>query len=711
MATAEAKNIEDEHSTKPAPALQGAFVPSNRDPLQQPSSLASPKAANKQKNTPRQDPPFSSPKPPSSPKLLSKRPPKAPHRSENTRSGDRAPPEIRSESGSWSGTSSHSTDSESADVGPSNAKEEGSVHSFTSSAENRLDEQLRDEIPRKWILTLSMHFRDGTGREKFFVTYIPEPNKWLRVSISVNYKEAEAGSLEEDLSTLSYQRDKNFAIYKSVYESLSEIRWFSTITNLMLKTKDEQLHINVAEDINEKIQYPPFSNLHHLHFIRHHYLIAHEDEVFFESHLSGFVYKVNVRGQTCVKKEITSIDTVHEFLYEIEALAALRSSKFVINLVGVVVSGVDQGRVITGVLLEYASGGALNDFFYDMPEDRFLNWNTKMTWIRQVVQGMADIHEGGFVQGDCTLSNVVLDGDENAKVVDINRRGCPIGWEPPEFRGMIQSGQRISMHIGVKSDLYQMGMVIWAIAMQYEDPDRAERPLTLDDEPGAPKELREVIASCLGEDPVERKSAKELLTVLKPFQEYNRNPMTIKEMSALPTREEIEASQKRHFMHRTAHSRAISEENRPGNFYIEQAGPAASARLDVQEDLLLAMGVDDVEDEPIKDAFGFVNESIQEQETRELEVEGQGTKEQKFKKQEVEENDSRNHEDEMQEDAPAGYRPPQHEDSGFQDMEHKPQRRRSSAGLKPHDSGFDDANVFDADHPDEGLENQEAAHL
>ena len=91
------------------------------------------------------------------------------------------------------------------------------------------------------------------------------------------------------------------------------------------------------------------------------------------------------------------------------------------------------------------------------------------------MQGMSDIYEADHVQSDCTLSNIVLDADENAKIVVINRRGCLINWESPEFRGIIQNGQRISMFIGVKSDLYQMRMVIWAIAHQIEEPDRADR--------------------------------------------------------------------------------------------------------------------------------------------------------------------------------------------------------------------------------------------
>lgn len=465
-------------------------------------------------------------------------------------------------------------------------EEEGEDDSKShSSSELRHDAELREELPKKWILTLSMHFRDGTKRDKFFITYIQEPNHWIRISISIDYNHGEVevaeaeedsdtehmpygqvmkttmkmrggpGSLEDDLETMMYQRDKGFVLYKAVHQSLEDIKFFSTITNLKIETFDDRLHIHVAEDVNEKIPYPPLTQLAHLNFARYQYVQVQEHEVNFVSHLSGFVYRVNVRGRICVKKEITSIDTVPEFLYELEALARLRKSKYVINLFGVVIGELNGHTVVTGVLLEYASGGALNDFFYEN-QKLSLDSNTKMTWIRQVVEGLSDIHESGYVQGDCTLSNVVIDSDQNAKIVDINRRGCPIGWEPPEFRGMIASGQRISMFIGVKSDLFQLGMMLWAIWNQVEEPDR-EGSLELDEhDPDIPSELRSVVSICLKDDPVERLSAKDLLTILKPLHEYNRPPMKVRDITSGVTHEDIQAIQRPSNMYHRRGSRS-----------------------------------------------------------------------------------------------------------------------------------------------------------
>ena len=44
-----------------------------------------------------------------------------------------------------------------------------------------------------------------------------------------------------------------------------------------------------------------------------------EGEIEFDSHMSGFVYKVRVNQQMLIKKEIPGPDTVDEFLYERDA--------------------------------------------------------------------------------------------------------------------------------------------------------------------------------------------------------------------------------------------------------------------------------------------------------------------------------------------------------------------------------------------------------
>ncbi|KAI7087397.1 kinase-like protein [Hortaea werneckii] len=362
---------------------------------------------------------------------------------------------------------------------------------------------LEAEYEQRWILNLSMHFRDKSNREKFFVTYAETPSKWRRLTVSLDYRDAPEDSLEADLSTLQYQRDKSFRIYEAIRESLPDIQFYDTVTNLKLETtpEDGQLHVHVREDANEMISYPSISLFHHVQIPR-----FTESEVDFISHLSGFVYKVHAGGRTVIKKEIPGPDTVDEFLYEVNALDSLRGCESIIQLEGLVTN--DSGDAVKGLLISYAPGGALVDILYDY--NGGLHWYRREKWAKQIVQGLSDIHESGFVQGDFTLSNIVIDEYDNARIIDINRRGCPVGWEPPELSRLIDSGQRISMCISVKTDLYQLGMVLWALAEQIDEPERVERPLArLID--GVPAYYSEMVEICLSERPQSRWPANRLL--------------------------------------------------------------------------------------------------------------------------------------------------------------------------------------------------------
>jgi serine/threonine protein kinase len=386
------------------------------------------------------------------------------------------------------------------------------VDSFSDHGSHRsgseVDEiRLQEELEAKWILNLSMHFRDMSDREKFFLTFAEEPNKWRRVTVSCDYRQLEADSLEADLKTLHYQRDKSSRIYEAIRDSLPDIQFYDTVTNLKLQTTDGRLHVHVTEDVNEIIPYPSASAIDHLDCKR-----FKENAVSFDSHISGFVYKVAVNNKPYIKKEIPGPDAVEEFLYEINALCSLQNAKSVIKFEGVIVD--EQNQLIKGLLISYADQGALVDMIYDFKPTGQLHWARREKWARQIVEGLSEIHEAGYVQGDFTLSNIVIDKNDDAKTIDINRRGCPVGWEPPELAKLIESGQRISIYIGVKSDLYQLGMVLWALAEQQDEPERQERPLAKTMEKhraDIPSYFRDVVRACLSELPRNRPSATELL--------------------------------------------------------------------------------------------------------------------------------------------------------------------------------------------------------
>lgn len=121
------------------------------------------------------------------------------------------------------------------------------IQSITTS---QYDTMIHDELESKWILNLSMHFRDKSQREKFFVTYRERDSLWRRVTISLDYRKAPEDSLEKDLHHTKYQRDKSAKIYEAIRESLQDIQFYDTVTNLKLQTTDGRLHVHVVEDTN-----------------------------------------------------------------------------------------------------------------------------------------------------------------------------------------------------------------------------------------------------------------------------------------------------------------------------------------------------------------------------------------------------------------------------------------------------------------------------
>ena len=121
------------------------------------------------------------------------------------------------------------------------------AHSITSSQYHNM---IHDELEKIWILNLSMHFRDKSKREKFFVTYRQNDSLWRRVTISLDYRDAQEGSLEEELVDIKFQRDKSARIYEAIRESLGDIQFYPTVTNLKLQTTDGRLHVHVVEDVN-----------------------------------------------------------------------------------------------------------------------------------------------------------------------------------------------------------------------------------------------------------------------------------------------------------------------------------------------------------------------------------------------------------------------------------------------------------------------------
>lgn len=216
-------------------------------------------------------------------------------------------------------------------------------------------------------------------------------------------------------------------------------------------------------------------------------------------------------GQVLARKDISGPDHVRQFVKEIRALGDLRNSRFIIHLDGVVLS--QDGKRVKGFLMPLCEGGTLDDVIYDNAGS--LPWSQRLKWGYQIVNALLQIHETGIVHGNLNLSKIALDDNDDINIFGFGSLEIDTGWEPPETEQFIQHGGGLRMYQSPKSDIYQLGMVLWALASQVYDPESSAKPLQLTEEMETSEWYKFIVELCLSPNPRLRPYATTLLLLWK----------------------------------------------------------------------------------------------------------------------------------------------------------------------------------------------------
>ncbi|KAH8646766.1 hypothetical protein BX600DRAFT_443736 [Xylariales sp. PMI_506] len=119
-------------------------------------------------------------------------------------------------------------------------------HPVPAPARTMTDIHPLNELRQIWVFSHSLSM--GPGREKLFVTYYENGTILRRVTISVDYRGAPEDSLELDLKHTQLPQEKTAKIYHALQESLDDIQFYDTVTNLKLQTVNGILHVHVVEE-------------------------------------------------------------------------------------------------------------------------------------------------------------------------------------------------------------------------------------------------------------------------------------------------------------------------------------------------------------------------------------------------------------------------------------------------------------------------------
>ena len=363
------------------------------------------------------------------------------------------------------------------------------------------------------LLNKSMHFKDRSYPDKFFLTYMDSASAWRKLTISCNFENLLANSMLINVKKLQYQRDKANFLLEILWGSLPSLRLCPTVTNLRLQELDGQLHVHVTEDSNEAIPYPRVSLVR---FLDIPWYTMRDVEVI--QHLGGFSSRVKIRGQSqdYVLAQVPSPMRVEDFLRELIYLYSLNGNPDIISLYGVVVESESDdrdGRVIAR-LVTFAARGALVDIVYDARQQDGISWELREKWTCQIVRGLAAFHGKGYVYGDFDMTSIHIDEHDNAQIGTNYTIGLPsVGWESPEICLLQEAGLKIDPFVNQKSDVFQLGMVLWGLAMLEDEPERQDRPLvwpaTIEGE--IPRYIRTIVQLCLSPDPENRPFVRDLL--------------------------------------------------------------------------------------------------------------------------------------------------------------------------------------------------------
>ncbi|KAJ5900020.1 hypothetical protein N7495_004764 [Penicillium taxi] len=174
-------------------------------------------------------------------------------------------------------------------------------------------------------------------------------------------------------------------------------------------------------------------------------------------------------------------DTDH-ILDEIEALAKFQGQSNIAQLVGLVISenhyktnsSSDTPEVITGFLLEYYSGGSLEEISV---ETKIRNGSLLIQWALQIGSALESMHESGRTHLDIKPSNILLDARGNAILIDISGTGgYDWEWLSPEMQGLLQRNGELApvsapWKARIDTDQWAYGRLLATIAEKSGDRD------------------------------------------------------------------------------------------------------------------------------------------------------------------------------------------------------------------------------------------------
>lgn len=209
---------------------------------------------------------------------------------------------------------------------------------------------------------------------------------------------------------------------------------------------------------------------------------------------------------------------------EIEFLKILKNKKYIVQLIDYRIN-----EDIKEIKLEYIEKGTLRNIILKtkIKNNEFSNDKIKIRWIKQIINGIYNIHNENIIHCDLNSNNILIDKNNNIKIIDFSSAKYSneefpimdsIFWSSPE--------QLINDKSYFESDIYSLGLIIWEILNEkrpFEDFGDNYQEIEFMIKNNKTKDIHkinknifsEIIEKCLNYNYIERPNIKECVQFLQ----------------------------------------------------------------------------------------------------------------------------------------------------------------------------------------------------
>ncbi|NVJ60422.1 MAG: serine/threonine protein kinase [Gammaproteobacteria bacterium] len=177
---------------------------------------------------------------------------------------------------------------------------------------------------------------------------------------------------------------------------------------------------------------------------------------------------------------------------------------------------IDKGITSTGkpfFVMEFVEGVTL----HDIVQDKSLPMSKKFQYLIQICRGLAFAHRNGIIHRDIKPANVVIDGEDNARILDF---GIASFYTDERFtqksahqvlgtdRYMAPEVKLTSENASILSDIYSLGVLMFEVLSEnFTDPASQKNV----DQSNIPNPIKKLINKCIATTPEKRPSSADVI--------------------------------------------------------------------------------------------------------------------------------------------------------------------------------------------------------